>query len=49
MNDTQKIKVGIALLIAQCLLLAMTFGFHAAMDAQAERAGIADIIREAVR
>ena len=44
MTKTQ-IKFGVFLLICQLCLLAMTMGFHAGMDAQAERAGIADIIK----
>lgn len=47
MTDAQKIKLGIALVIAQFCLLALTMGFNALMDHQAERAGIASIIQEA--
>jgi len=49
MTDTQKIRIGIAVIIAQCILLAITLGFHAAMDRQAEQDGIATIIEEASR
>ena len=47
MSDTQKIKIGVCLLIAQIILLGMTFGFRACLDHQAEKAGIAGIIMEA--
>jgi hypothetical protein len=47
MSDAQKIKIGICLVIAQIVLLAMTMGFRACLDHQAERAGIASIIQEA--
>jgi len=47
MSDAQKIKIGICLVIAQCILLAMTMAFKATMDHQAEKAGIAGIIMEA--
>jgi hypothetical protein len=49
MTDSQKIRIGICLVIAQCILLAMTFGFRACLDHQAERAGISAIITEAGR
>lgn len=49
MTDAQKIKLGIALVIAQICLLALTLGFRACLDHQAERAGIASIIQEATR
>jgi hypothetical protein len=49
MTDAQKIKLGIALVIAQICLLALTLGFNALMDHQAERAGISQIIQEAGR
>ena len=45
----QQIRIGLALLAAQIILLAMTYGFHAGMDARAERDGIAGIIQEAGR
>ena len=44
-----QIKIGIAVIIAQCILLAITLGFHTGMDRQAEEAGISHIIREAQR
>lgn len=47
MSDAQKIKIGICLVIAQVILLAMTMGFRACLDHQAERAGISQIIQEA--
>ena len=43
----QQIRIGMALLAAQIILLAVTLGFHADMDARAARAGIANIITEA--
>lgn len=46
MTDAQKIRIGIAVIIAQCILLALTLGFHASMDRQAGRDGIATIIQE---
>lgn len=49
MSDAQKIKIGICLVIAQCIMLAMTMAFKATMDHQAERAGISQIIQEATR
>jgi hypothetical protein len=47
MTDSTKIKVGICLVVAECILLIMTLGFKAVMDAQAERHGIATIINQA--
>ena len=47
MTDAQKIRIGILLVVAQCILLAMTFCFKANMDSAAERAGISQIIQEA--
>ena len=44
-----QIKFGVALLIAQLILLAMTMAFHSDMDARAERAGLTEIIQEAGR
>ena len=44
-----QIRIGLALLAAQIILLALTMGFHQNMDARAERAGIAGIIQEAGR
>jgi len=44
-----QIKLGITLLIAQLLMLAMTMGFHAGMDRAAERAGLTNIIEGAGR
>ena len=49
MTDTQKIRIGIAVIIAQCILLAITFGFHVSMDRQADQDGISTIIKEASR
>ena len=46
---SSQIRIGIALLAAQIVLLALTMGFHQSMDARAERAGIANIIEEAAR
>ena len=45
----QHIKIGMVLLLAQIILLAMTMAFHAGMDRSAERAGISTIIQEAGR
>ena len=45
----QQIKIGMALLAAQVILLAVTLGFHAGMDRAAETAGINTIIQEAGR
>ena len=45
----QHIKIGMVLLLAQVILLAMTLGFKACLDHQAERAGLASIIQEATR
>ena len=44
-----QIKLGIVLLIAQLLMLAMTFGFNSLLDRQAAQDGIAQIITEAGR
>jgi hypothetical protein len=49
MTDSQKLKIGVALLVVQLCLVALTMGFKATMDHQAERAGIAAIIQEATR
>ena len=40
-----KIKLGLALLALQIFMLAVTYSFHATLDAQAERDGIATIIK----
>lgn len=45
----QHIRIGFCLLVAQLLMLAMTHGFHSAMDASAARAGLTEIIQEAGR
>jgi hypothetical protein len=45
--NAQHIKIGFCLVIAQVILLAMTLGFKACLDHQAERAGISQIIMEA--
>ena len=45
----QQIKLGCLLLIAQLIMLAMTYSFHSAMDASASRAGLTEIITEAGR
>ena len=45
----QHIRIGITLLVAQLLMLAMTMAFHHGMDASAERAGLSAIITEAGR
>lgn len=49
MADTQKIKLGIMLLIAQIVMLAMTLGFNGLLDKQAEQDGIYTIIEQAGR
>lgn len=45
----QQIRIGLVILAAQIIMLAMTYGFHAGMDARAERDGISTIIQEAGR
>lgn len=45
----QHIRIGMVLLLAQVILLAMTMAFHHSMDASAERAGISQILQEAGR
>ena len=45
----QHIRIGFCLLVAQLLMLAMTYGFHSAMDESADRAGLTEIITEAQR
>lgn len=45
----QQIRIGIALIVAQLLMLAMTMAFHHSMDASAARAGLTEIITEAQR
>ncbi len=47
MSEEQKIKIGVAVIIAQIVLLGTTMGFNASMDRQAGRDGIAAIIQEA--
>lgn len=47
--NAQHIRIGFCLLAAQVILLAMTMGFRACLDHQAERAGISQIIQEATR
>ena len=49
MSTSQQIRIGVCLLLAQVILLAMTMAFHAGIDRSAERAGIATIITEAGR
>lgn len=49
MTDTQKLRIAFVLVVAEIILLAMTLGFKAAMDIQAERHGIATIIEKAGR
>ena len=49
MTDSQKIKIGVALLVVQLCLVALTMGFKAGMDRAADEAGIASIIQEATR
>ena len=44
-----QIRIGITLLIAQLIMLAMTMAFHHSMDESAARAGLTEIITEAVR
>ena len=46
---SSQIRIGIALLIAQVCILAMTLGFHGLLDRQAAQDGIATIITEAQR
>lgn len=46
---SSQIRIGLVLLAAQIIMLAMTLGFHAGMDRQAERDGISTIIQEAGR
>lgn len=45
MSHSSQIRIGIMLLIVQLCLLGMTRGFCSIMDHQAEKAGIADIIK----
>ena len=47
MSDTQRIKVGIGLVLLQIIMLVVTLANKASLDAQAERDGIAVIIRQA--
>ena len=47
MTKTQ-LRMSIAVIIAQCILLAMTIGFNASMDRAAEQAGLTAIINEAI-
>lgn len=49
MADTQKIKLGLLLLAAQIVMLAMTFGFNGLLDKQAKDDGIYTIIEQAGR
>lgn len=49
MTDSQKLKIGVALLVVQLCLVALTMGFKATMDHQAERVGLSAIITEAGR
>ena len=44
-----QIRIGITLLIAQLLMLAMTIAFHHSMDESADRAGLTEIFQEAQR
>lgn len=46
MADTQKIKLGLLLLVAQVVMLAMTLGFGSLLDRQAQSDGIYTIITE---
>lgn len=46
MADTQKIKLGLLLLAAQIVMLAMTLGFSGLLDRQAQNDGIYTIITE---
>lgn len=46
MADTQKIKLGLLLLAAQIVMLAMTLGFIGLLDRQAREDGIYTIITE---
>ena len=46
---SRHIRIGFCLLAIQIVLLAVTLGFHATMDRQAERSGISTIIEEASR
>ncbi len=47
MSDAQKIKIGFGLILLQIIMLAVTLANKASLDAQAERDGIAVIIRQA--
>jgi len=49
MTDSQKLRIAFVLVLAEIVLLAMTLGFKAVMDVQAQRAGIDVIIKEAGR
>lgn len=49
MTDTKKIRIAFVLVVAEIILLAMTIGFKAVMDYNADRAGIATIIEKAGR
>ena len=44
-----QIKMGLAIIIAQLILLGMTLGFQSSMDRSAERDGLSTIITEAGR
>ena len=44
-----QIKMGIAIILAQLILLGMTLGFNAQLDRQAQADGIATIIERAAR
>ena len=49
MTESQKLKIGVVLVVVQLCLLALTLGFKTGMDCQAEKAGIAGIIEEGSR
>ena len=49
MTDTQKIKLGLLLLAAQIVMLAMTLGFSGLLDRQAREDGVYTIIEQAGR
>ena len=49
MADTQKIKLGLLLLAAQIVMLAMTLCFNGLLDKQAKDDGIYTIIEQAGR
>ena len=49
MADTQKIKLGLLLLVTQVVMFAMMLGFGSLLDRQAQSDGIYTIIEQAGR